>query len=177
MIILILFWNWFPKITYFTCTIGDKTITYLTFIPGELFKVISCVLCLRQRLILNYLAISTLPKSVVNIWGNVLVPNGICLWYREVGNLISVTQKNVIWILCVLNFQLECNSYLLSAQKRLHVPNILRGNSFSEISHFFWWSALDPNVCLKSVICCVLNMALQNYISASRGIYFPQHAQ
>ena len=33
----------------FVSTIGDKNITYLTLIPGELFWVISCVLCLRKR--------------------------------------------------------------------------------------------------------------------------------
>ena len=32
-----------------TIGIGDKTITYLIFIPDDLFLVIPCVLCVRMR--------------------------------------------------------------------------------------------------------------------------------
>ena len=33
----------------YLCTIGDKNITYLIFIPDELFEVIPCALCVGKR--------------------------------------------------------------------------------------------------------------------------------
>ena len=50
-------------------TIAGNNLTYVTFIPDELFWVIACV-CVRKRIleesIWNYLAKITLPKSAVN---------------------------------------------------------------------------------------------------------------
>ena len=59
---------------------GQK-ITYLAFIPDELFLVIPGVLCVRKRnsrgARIQLLDKITLPKSVSNYLGNVFVPNGI----------------------------------------------------------------------------------------------------
>ena len=51
-------------------TIGDKNITYLIFIPDELFSVIPCVLCVQKRTSrgtnTELLDKITLPKFVSN---------------------------------------------------------------------------------------------------------------